>query len=88
MGNEIRGAFLPPSEVHEVDIEPTTGALAMSGCPASRVEYFLKGTGPSEYCDASGLHRLDAVDIPVGNQRARSRRERDRGFMSWIREHF
>ncbi len=88
MGTRIRGEFLPPVEVHAVDIEPTTGALAMSSCHERQVEYFLNGTGPSDYCDASGLHRLDPADTPLGNERSPSRRGQDDGLMNWLRKYF
>jgi membrane carboxypeptidase/penicillin-binding protein len=49
-GTRARGAFLPPADVEQLEIEPETGALALSGCRTHRPEYFLEGTGPSETC--------------------------------------
>jgi penicillin-binding protein 1B len=54
LGDELRGAFLPPAGVHRVDIEPETGALALAGCPERRSEFFLKDTEPTEVCPRSG----------------------------------
>jgi penicillin-binding protein 1B len=53
-GGSVRGTFLRPPEVDEVEIEPTTGALALAGCPARRVEYFLHGTEPVGTCPGWG----------------------------------
>lgn len=49
-GGVVRGAFLRPPEIERVAIDPTTGALALSGCPERRKEYFLRGTLPSHVC--------------------------------------
>ncbi|MBW2371511.1 MAG: PBP1A family penicillin-binding protein [Deltaproteobacteria bacterium] len=49
-GGSVRGSFLPPPEIRELDIEPDTGALALSGCPVARREYFLIGTEPTHTC--------------------------------------
>jgi hypothetical protein len=49
-GGRVRGAFLRPPDVEEIEIDPTTGAVALAGCPARRVEYFLTGTEPAMTC--------------------------------------
>ena len=49
-GGSVRGRFLRPSEVREIDVDPTTGALALAGCPARQPEVFLIGTEPEETC--------------------------------------
>jgi penicillin-binding protein 1B len=49
-GGSVRGSFLAPPEIRELDIEPDTGALALSGCPVARREYFLAGTEPTHTC--------------------------------------
>ena len=74
-GGTIRGAFLRPSDVEKVDIEPSTGALALSGCPERRGEYFLKGTLPDEVCPAGGIARRQ------GDESEATRR----GFFDWLR---
>ncbi|MCZ6781709.1 MAG: PBP1A family penicillin-binding protein [Proteobacteria bacterium] len=60
LGTEIRGAFLPPAEVTRVDIEPSSGALALAGCPERRPEFFLHHTEPDETCprDVGGPGRV------------------------------
>jgi penicillin-binding protein 1B len=50
VGSQIRGVFLPPVDVRRVEIEPETGALALSGCPSRRTEFFLADTEPEKTC--------------------------------------
>jgi penicillin-binding protein 1B len=76
-GGRIRGTFLRPAELEHVYIEPSTGALALSGCPERRPEYFLPGTTPDTFC-------------PAGHDRGKPRRREDdteRGFLRWLRRH-
>jgi penicillin-binding protein 1B len=49
-GGRVRGAFLRPPDVEELEIDPATGSVALAGCPARRVEYFLAGTEPATTC--------------------------------------
>ncbi len=49
-GGKIRGRFVPPGDVTQLDVHPATGALAMRGCPESRSEFFLRGTEPATTC--------------------------------------
>ena len=49
-GGQLRGTFVPPSEVVEVNIDPISGALALAGCPRRVPEYFLRGTEPVMTC--------------------------------------
>jgi penicillin-binding protein 1B len=49
-GGVVRGSFPKPSVVESAAIDPMTGALALSGCPERRMEYFLAGTLPTEIC--------------------------------------
>jgi hypothetical protein len=49
-GSRVRGVFARPGAVERIDIEPATGARALAGCPESRPEYFLIGTGPTQTC--------------------------------------
>jgi penicillin-binding protein 1B len=51
-GGRVRGAFLPPGDVEELEVHPRTGALALAGCPERRAEYFLLGTEPAQVCPA------------------------------------
>ena len=56
-GGRIRGAFQRPGAVARVDIDPRSGARALSGCPESRPEYFLEGTAPRETCPENARER-------------------------------
>ncbi len=49
-GGRARGAFLPPAEVVQLEIDPLTGARSLAGCPRSAEEYFLRGTEPEAVC--------------------------------------
>jgi penicillin-binding protein 1B len=49
-GGHVRGAFLRPPDVEEIEIDPASGAVALAGCPERRLEYFLPGTEPSVTC--------------------------------------
>ncbi|MEF3303256.1 transglycosylase domain-containing protein [Paenibacillus sp. GYB003] len=46
--------FPMPDNVTSVYIDPATGKLATDKCPNSRVEAFVKGTEPTEYCSEHG----------------------------------
>jgi penicillin-binding protein 1B len=74
-GGRIRGAFPRPPEIERVEIDPSTGAVALFGCPERRPEFFLAGTVPDEFCP-SGAGR-----------RRRGRRGVERGFFEWLRRH-
>jgi penicillin-binding protein 1B len=60
-GGVVRGSFPRPPDVEEAAIDPMTGALAMSGCPERRQEFFLAGTLPRQVCpsDATREGLLD-----------------------------
>ena len=49
-GGHVRGVFPRPAEIERVAIDPATGALALSGCPERRDEYFIRGTLPTHVC--------------------------------------
>jgi penicillin-binding protein 1B len=51
-GGVVRGSFPKPSAIQTAAIDPVTGALALSGCPERRMEFFLEGTLPTEICPA------------------------------------
>jgi penicillin-binding protein 1B len=46
--------FEPPSGVTFVEIDRTTGRIALEGCPSTIREAFLIGTEPLEICDVHG----------------------------------
>jgi penicillin-binding protein 1B len=49
-GGDVTGMFPVPGDVVELEVDPTTGALALEGCPARRSEFFLRGTEPLDTC--------------------------------------
>jgi membrane carboxypeptidase/penicillin-binding protein len=49
-GERVRGVFARPSGIEEVEIDPRSGARALSGCPERRAEFFLSGTVPRATC--------------------------------------
>nr|WP_324254137.1 PBP1A family penicillin-binding protein [Paenibacillus sp. 1001270B_150601_E10] len=51
--------FPMPDDVVSVYIDPSTGLLAGEGCPAKKMETFILGTEPTEYC---GAHPSDQPD--------------------------
>ena len=76
-GGRIQGRFPRPANVEVVEIEPSTGALALTGCPEHRPEYFLEGTKPSEVCPVghvAGAHPESADDRPSFFEWLRGRR--------------
>jgi membrane carboxypeptidase/penicillin-binding protein len=46
--------FRRPETVLALNIDPTTGLLALEGCPQKQDEFFISGTEPTEYCAAHG----------------------------------
>jgi len=72
-GGVIRGAFLRPPEVEQVAIEPSTGALALAGCPERHKEYFLRGTLPTHVC-------------PDGARDGENEGLVHRRFLRWLRD--
>jgi penicillin-binding protein 1B len=56
-GEQVRGLFQRPTGVERVEIDPTSGARALAGCPESQPEYFLEGTAPSETCPVDAPDR-------------------------------
>ncbi len=73
-GGEVAGMFPVPGDVAELEIDPTTGALALEGCPARVPEYFLRGTEPLETCP----EWRSAPPPPIVPERARAPREEAR----------
>lgn len=46
--------FMAPDGIVSAEIDPTTGALATSGCPTKKIEVFIAGTQPVEVCKLHG----------------------------------
>jgi penicillin-binding protein 1B len=77
-GGVVRGVFPRPAALERAEISPT-GAIALSGCPEHRTEYFLPGTLPTTFCP----------DGEIFGSRAREdrlNRRTERGFFEWLRD--
>jgi len=75
-GGRVRGAFLHPGDVEVAEIDPASGALALSGCAERRSEYFLSGTLPEQVCPAGAVAELHGDDSPGVRNR----------FFRWLRK--
>jgi penicillin-binding protein 1B len=53
-GGRVSGSFVPPAGVRVAEIDPTSGALALEGCPRRQPEYFAVGTEPQRTCPGEG----------------------------------
>jgi penicillin-binding protein 1B len=53
-GGAVPGAFEAPASVRRVEIDPSSGAVALAGCPRHEMEYFIEGTEPRETCPEGG----------------------------------
>jgi penicillin-binding protein 1B len=91
-GGEVSGVFPVPGDVAELEVEPSTGALALEDCPERRTEYFLRGTEPVETCPAwrsAPPPTLPESPPPPLEPRERPQRERepkdDAGFLERFR---
>ncbi|RKN85730.1 transglycosylase domain-containing protein [Paenibacillus ginsengarvi] len=56
--------FPVPEQVTSVYIDPATGKLATDKCPGARIETFVKGTEPTEYCSEHGAAPADQKEAP------------------------
>jgi penicillin-binding protein 2D len=54
--------FPVPEGVVSVYVDPSTGKLANDGCPNSRMEAFVAGTEPKEYCSEQPVKQDPAQD--------------------------
>src|ERR1700686_37860 len=57
--------FVMPEGVTKVTIDPESLALATPECPVTRVEVYIHGTEPTEFCPLHGGHM--AGDTPPGS---------------------
>ena len=53
-GGAVPGAFEVPSSVHRIEIDRSSGAVALAGCPRREQEYFVEGTEPRVTCPEGG----------------------------------
>lgn len=89
MGNRTHGVFIPPRNIERLEIDPESGALAVSGCPDRRSEVFLVGTAPNEICDGRGIRAVAESDRGRDDSRKRGRkrkRDDDGGVFGWLRK--
>ena len=87
MGNRTRGMFIPPRNIERLEIDPETGALAVSGCPRRQSEIFLAGTAPSEICDGRSRSPVAGRERRESGRRERDRsQEQGQGLFGWLRE--
>lgn len=63
--------FPMPEGVVSVYIDPLTGKLATADCPSARLEFFIEGTEPLEYCEQHGhpSHTPDSSTPPDEEQK-------------------
>lgn len=66
-GERVRGAFARPPGIERVEIDPRSGARALSGCPERRVEFFLTGTTPEATCPRDARRRPGFFDRLFGS---------------------
>lgn len=55
--------FPQPESVVSMNIDPATGLAANSQCPEKRMEFYLSGTEPSEYCHLHGEAPLQPLPL-------------------------
>jgi penicillin-binding protein 1B len=79
-GGRVRGAFLPPPDVIELEIEPATGALAKRGCPVRQAEYFVVGTEPTLVCPSDWAERDPGFELDREADRLR------KGLLRWLKD--
>jgi penicillin-binding protein 1B len=65
-GGRVRGVFAKPTGVERIEIDPTSGARAMAGCPERRAEFFLAGTAPEETCPRGARSRSGFLERLFG----------------------
>jgi penicillin-binding protein 1B len=83
-GGRIRGAFPKPANVEEIEIDPVTRAVALSGCPERQPEYFLAGTGPTSVC-GEGFFGERRRGGPVAERPPQPEEDVGGEFFRWLR---
>lgn len=64
--------FPIPDGVVSVYIDPETGLLATKDCPDKKLEVFMEGTEPTEYCTAHGEGEAEPVPPPAEEEKKKS----------------
>jgi membrane peptidoglycan carboxypeptidase len=54
--------FELPEGITAAYIDPDSGLLATSGCPDARLEYFITGTEPTQYCSSHSGKQPEPLD--------------------------
>ncbi|MMZ63319.1 Penicillin-binding protein 2D [compost metagenome] len=54
-----------PDDVVSVYIDAATGKLATPDCPSKKLEVFVRGTEPAEFCSEHGGGEEPAKPLPV-----------------------
>ncbi len=91
-GGAVPGAFEVPSSVHRIEIDPSSGAVALAGCPRREQEYFVEGTEPRVTCPEGGWlvrgdEQLDDAARGASGSRGKARSRGgwlDRLFDRWF----
>ena len=65
--------FEAPPGVASVYIDPDTGLLATADCPNPRLESFVRGTEPTEFCPEHGLSPLPQEPLKPEPEKERER---------------
>jgi penicillin-binding protein 1B len=83
-GGAVSGAFEVPSSVHRVEIDPSSGAVALAGCPRRETEYFIEGTEPRATCPEGGwfVRSGEQTGDPAFDARESNGKPRPRG--GWL----
>jgi membrane carboxypeptidase/penicillin-binding protein len=86
-GGVVPGVFEAPPSIRRIEIDPTSGAVALAGCPRRDFEYFIEGTEPRATCPEGGWLVRDNEESGEGAD-ARGARPRggwlDRLFDRWF----
>jgi penicillin-binding protein 1B len=84
-GGVVPGTFEAPPSVRRVEIDPTSGAVALAGCPRREFEYFVEGTEPRATCPEGGWLVRDNEEPGDAQNGGRSRGGwLDRLFDRWF----
>jgi 1A family penicillin-binding protein len=60
--------FPIPDSVVSVYIDPNTGKLATADCPNKKLEVFIQGTEPTEFCSAHNSNESPPEPVPISEK--------------------
>src|SRR5690606_21240862 len=78
--------FPIPSGVVSVYIDPVSGKIATADCPDSRLEVFVKGTEPVDFCDEHGSGGDPNTGPGANEQKAQTERSWWSDLKRWWNE--